>query len=80
MGLELHESIFKTKRKIIQLIGSFLYVLVNTLIYFLLIKKINHAIFHPYELFMIIFGYIIGFYLLKYIKAKYGYSNPFQKK
>ena len=42
-----------------------LFVFDNCLLYFLILKTINHAIFHIYFLFLLILGYLFGNYLIK---------------
>lgn len=46
-------------KKIIQIITSFVVVLILIIIYFIILKAINNAIFHIYEIFSIILGYIV---------------------
>lgn len=41
------------------------FILDNCLLYFLILKRINHGIFHPYFLFLLIIGYLLGNYLTK---------------
>ncbi len=60
-----HKIIYNTK-KIIKLIGTTLVVFLSVLIYFILLLKINNATFHPYELIMIILGFIFE----NFIKTK----------
>ena len=70
IGLAFHDKIIQKAKHRIQLLASFLYVLISTYIYFLLMKKINYAIFHPYEILMIIIGYVMGYFLLKWFYQK----------
>jgi len=53
----------------IKLLGTFLVVMIGVLLYFVLLRKINYAAFHPYLLLVI----ILGFYLEKTI------ANYFKK-
>ena len=41
------------------------FVFDNCLLYFLILKLINHGIFHPYFLLLLIIGYLFGNYLVK---------------
>jgi hypothetical protein len=60
------------KKIIIRLLFTFFFVIINTLIYFVGMKKINDAIIHPYAILMLIIGYIVEIFLkqviVKYIK------------
>lgn len=47
------------KKKILKVILSFMFVVVNVLLYFICLKKINFGIFHIYEILSIIFGFIV---------------------
>ena len=42
-----------------------LFVFDNCLLYFLFLKLINHGIFHPYFLFLLVIGYLFGNYLVR---------------
>lgn len=46
-----------SKSKILQIITSLTIVLSATLLYFLILKKINNAVFHIYEVLSLILGY-----------------------
>ncbi len=59
LTLKINKKIIYNKNKIIKITGTFLIMLINTLIYFIILKNINNAQTHPYELLMIIFGYYI---------------------
>lgn len=41
------------------------FVFDNCLLYFLILKLINHGIFHPYFLLILIVGYLFGNYLIQ---------------
>jgi len=56
-------------KKWIKLLGTFLVVIISVLVYFVLLRKINYAAFHPYLLLAI----VLGFYLEKRI------ANHFKK-
>lgn len=57
-------------KKLIRIIGSFLFVFDMALLYFLIIKIINNGILHIYFLFMLLLGSYAGYSLLKYISNK----------
>lgn len=44
---------------------TILFVVDNCLLYFLILRTINHGIFHIYFLISLILGYLLGNYLLK---------------
>lgn len=41
------------------------------LLYFILLKKINNALFHPYLFLLIILGFVLGSYIDKVIRRWY---------
>ena len=49
----------ETKKKWIQYSSTFLFVLVMTLFYFSILKKINYGIIHPYSFLSLFVGYAI---------------------
>ena len=53
------------KNKIRKVMVDSLFVFDNILIYFLILKYINNGIFHIYFLFLILIGFILGYYLIK---------------
>lgn len=61
-----HKIIYHDK-KWIKLLGTFLVILISVLVYFILLKQINFAAFHPYCL--LVLG--LGFYLEKVIAKHY---------
>lgn len=46
-------------KKWIKLLGTFLVVIISILVYFILLRKINYAVFHPYLLFALILGWCL---------------------
>ena len=50
---------YLTKNKIINIIITFIFIITSVLIYFILLKKLNNAIFNSYEIICIIIGFII---------------------
>ena len=63
--------------KYLSIIVSLLFVIVNVLIYFIILKKINYGIFHPYEILCIVIGFIVENLLshLVYKKIKKWYTT-----
>ena len=62
-----HKIIYNSK-KWIKFLGTFLVVLISVLIYFILLKEINNAVFHPYCLIMLIGGYYLEQVIAKHFK------------
>lgn len=56
--LTINYKLIYNNKKYIKYLATILFVLINVLIYFLLLKKINNAIIHPYFLFVFILGVI----------------------
>ena len=53
------------KNKIRRIIVDSLFIFDNVLVYFLILKYINNGIFHIYFLFLVILGFILGYYLIR---------------
>jgi len=51
----------------IKVITSFLFILINILMYFIILKKINYGIIHIYYLIVIIIGFILELFVFKKI-------------
>ena len=62
-----HKIIYNSK-KWIKLLGTFLVVLISVLSYFLILRFINDAAFHPYCLIMLIAGYYLEQIIAKHFK------------
>lgn len=60
-------------KKYIKLIGSFLIVLLGVLLYFIILRKINYAAFHPYCLLMLTIGFCLEHFIVKRFKKWYTY-------
>lgn len=52
---------------ILRILFTFFFILANVLIYFIILKKINEAILHPYSLGMIFIGFFVEHYLHHFI-------------
>lgn len=57
-------------KKILGIIVTFLFIMVNVLLYFIILRKINFGIFHQYEVLFIVLGFIVQNILSKFIKCK----------
>ena len=69
--LHINCKIIYHEKKYIKYIGSFLVILINVLLYFLILKQINYAIFHPYCLIVLTLGFYIHHIIVKQIKKWY---------
>ncbi len=56
--LRLNYKIIYHNSKFIKLLGSFLVVIITILSYFIVLQKLDNAIFHPYHLLLLILGFI----------------------
>ena len=69
--LEVNYKIIYESRLFIKIIYSLLFLLVNTLLYFIILIKINNGIVHIYFLLSIILGYILAYFIMiKLFKKK----------
>jgi len=57
--LSLNYKFIYSDKKIFKTIISFLVVIINALLYFIILRKINYGIFHIYEILALILGFII---------------------
>lgn len=64
--LEVNSHFLYSTKLPFKIINSFLFVMLNTLLYFIILKKINNGIVHVYFLLCITVGYIIA----KIVRAK----------
>lgn len=56
-----------SRKKLIRISFTFLFIIVNILIYFIGIKKIDDAFLHPYFILMILTGFIAEIFIQKII-------------
>lgn len=57
--LELNSRILYSSHVVVKVVGSFLFVLFNTLLYFLILMKINYGYVHVYFFLCILLGYLV---------------------
>lgn len=70
-----------SKSQIYKIVFTFIYVLDATLLYFLIIKKINEGIVHIYFLLFIGFGFLVGLIrFTKYIDKMKRYLKSVKKR
>lgn len=65
--LKINYKIIYNSHKIIKILGTFLVVMISMMTYFLLLQKINNALFHIYHLFLLILGFSLSNFLLQKI-------------
>lgn len=63
--LEINYKLIYSSKIFIRIIYSFLFLITNTLVYFLVLVKINNGIVHPYFLISLTLGYLLTYYLTK---------------
>lgn len=68
--LSLNYKFIYSDKKIFKIIISFLIVIINVLLYFIILRKINCGIFHIYEVLSLILGFIIENWLSGIIAKK----------
>lgn len=61
--LSLNHKLVYNEKKFLKIIFTFLFLLVNILFYFLILRKINEGIIHPYSFIALILGFILENYL-----------------
>jgi len=64
-------------KKTLRILSTFILVISNVLLYFIILLKINYGLLHPYLLLMIVLGvyieHLINKLIVKYIKKWYTY-------
>jgi len=68
--LSLNYKLIYSNKKIYKIIFTFLIVLVNTLLYFILLRKFNNGILHIYGIIFIILGFIIEIFVKSLVVKK----------
>ncbi len=63
LQLSLTYKFIYSNKKFYKIIFTFLLVFVNTLLYFILLKKFNNGILHPYGIIFIIIGFIVEIFV-----------------
>ena len=68
--LEINYKYIYTGNKLYRIIVTFLFVICNTLLYFIILRKINYGIVHIYFLSCIFTGYILSNFVYKKLIVK----------
>lgn len=66
--LFINKKIIYNKSKFIRLFGSFLIILVSSLVYFIILNSINNSFFHPYLILFITIGFVFENYIHIFVK------------
>ena len=69
--LEINHKILYNGKLFYRIIISFLFVIVNSLLYFLFLIKINNGILHIYFFFSMFTGYLLSFVIYRKLVVKY---------
>lgn len=66
--------IYHTSR-IIQYVGTFLFVIFHVLFYFLILQKINYGIVHIYSVLCLVLGYIVTYNVQKHLLSRFTFFH-----
>lgn len=58
--LDLNTKIINSSKLFVKIIGTFLFVLFNSILYFIILMKINNGILHIYFFLCILLGYTLS--------------------
>lgn len=70
--LEINYKFLYSDKLLLKVLYTFIFVIFNTLLYFICLKKINNGIIHIYFLLLILLGYLLSKVLLKKVKINKG--------
>lgn len=71
LTLELNSRFIYSSHLWVRLVMSFLFVMMHTLVYFLILMRINHGYVHIYFFICILAGYLLCKVIYKRCKIKY---------
>ena len=66
--INVNYKIIYNQKKYIKYIGSALVIIISTLLYFIILQKINYAYFHQYCIIMLTIGYVLYNLIVKHFK------------
>ena len=69
--LNINYKLIYSEKRIFKVLLTFSFIIVNVLLYFIILKKINNGIIHPYAIICIIFGFLFDSAIHKMIANKY---------
>lgn len=70
LQLSLNYKLIYSNKKAYKIIFTFLVVLVNTLLYFITLKKFNNGILHIYGIIFIVVGFIVEIFVKTLVVKK----------
>lgn len=73
--VDINYKIIYNENKFIKFLGTFLVVLLATLLYFIILRKINYAAFHVYCLLVLSIGYYLYKVIARSFKKWYTYGR-----
>ncbi|MGE5455882.1 MAG: spore cortex biosynthesis protein YabQ [Ignavibacteriales bacterium] len=59
------------EKRILKILVTFSFVMVNVLLYFMILEKINNGIIHPYAIMCIILGFLFDGTIQKMVAKQY---------
>lgn len=62
--IKINYKVLFESRRLIRIVGNFVFLMAMSLLYFLCIKLINNGILHIYFFIMFIFGWVVGYKLV----------------
>jgi len=68
--LDINKKFIYSSKVVVKIISSFLFILFNSLLYFIILLKINNGYLHIYFLLCILLGYIVMCKVKKFIFKK----------
>lgn len=62
--LNINYKLIYNSKKYISIVGTFVFIICNSLLYFLILMKINHGIIHIYCLLALLIGFILEHFFI----------------
>lgn len=56
--LNINYKFLYSNKKILKILANMLFIIFNVLVYFIVLRKINNGIFHPYFVIMLTLGFL----------------------
>lgn len=73
--LKLNSKFLYSDKKVEKILTSLLFTIVNVLLYFIVLKKINNAILHPYSILILLLGFFVEYYVERKILFMFERKN-----
>lgn len=68
--IDINKKYLYSNNKVFKIFFTFLFILVHTLLYFLILQKLNNGIIHIYSFLTITLGFYVGHVISKYALKK----------